>query len=558
MKEMFSISSGVDVAQAKLIQVSTSDTATNTESSSSKDFLSVMFAQIKESLDSNTNQNLNIKLDDQIATTEENIVTTDLSSEGTEKSVDDHLLDDLLKITSLLKNETNEKVSFPSFSNKIEKLINNKAALKELKEVKNITDLLSLSKKYDLGLEKISVQKLDLETLKTNFPTLDKKFFETSKETSNKTNTATTIEGKKEAEIKPTVLSINNIEKPIQETKKEPSLLEKMMSSTKTSENKETVATPVVKEAIKAEETTAKIAQDVKKTINVVQEEAPKIIVKDEQKELKNKINIKETPKSEVKDTSKIEIKESLKVEVKDTPKTEVKDTLNVKIDTEVKLSNTTRISESKIETNTQNKSIIENILQGMKTQKQTVTTADATSILANSSKEEIKLTENSEIKTETKTEINVNRTELKTQVKTDTIASKQLSPTKDTFNNFAAEFKEKIESYKPPFMRVQMALTPKGLGDVDVTIVNRGNNLHVNITSNTNTISLFTQNQAEFKNSLVNMGFTNLEMNFSDQRESKEQQNNNKSSKAFTENFEDENLEDETTSIELVVPQYV
>jgi len=189
-----------------------------------------------------------------------------------------------------------------------------------------------------------------------------------------------------------------------------------------------------------------------------------------------------------------------------------------------------------------------------MKTQKQTTSINETNTMPTNNSKEEIKPTESSEIKTDS----NVNRSDLKQHIKTDTIASKQLSPTKDTFNNFAAEFKEKLENYKPPFMRVQMALTPKGLGDVDVTIVNRGNNLHVNITSNTNTMSVFTQNQAEFKNSLVNMGFTNLEMNFSDQRESKEQHNNNKSSHEFNENFEDENFEDETTSVELVVPQYI
>lgn len=104
--------------------------------------------------------------------------------------------------------------------------------------------------------------------------------------------------------------------------------------------------------------------------------------------------------------------------------------------------------------------------------------------------------------------------------------------------------------------MKVQMALNPKALGEVDVTIINRGNNLHVSITSNTNTMTLFTQNQAEFKNSLVNMGFTNLEMNFSDQRQSNNEQSKNSSS-ANKDFFEE--LEEETsTSIELIVPQYV
>ena len=69
--------------------------------------------------------------------------------------------------------------------------------------------------------------------------------------------------------------------------------------------------------------------------------------------------------------------------------------------------------------------------------------------------------------------------------------------------------------------------------------------------------MNIFTQNQSEFKNSLVNMGFTNLEMNFSDQRESKEQQQG-KSSKGSIENIEDEIFEEENTSLELVVPRYI
>jgi flagellar hook-length control protein FliK len=104
--------------------------------------------------------------------------------------------------------------------------------------------------------------------------------------------------------------------------------------------------------------------------------------------------------------------------------------------------------------------------------------------------------------------------------------------------------------------MKVQMALNPKALGEVDVTIINRGNNLHVSITSNTNTMTLFTQNQAEFKNSLVNMGFTNLEMNFSDQRQSNNEQSKNSSS--ANKDFFEEVEEETNTSIELIVPQYV
>jgi len=556
MKEMFSISSGVDVAKVKPIDSTTKETTAD-KSSSSKDFLSIMFAQIKESLNSEIDTKLDIKLDNKIEE-KETILKTDLGNKETKKSVDEHLLDDLLKVVTLLKNQTNEneKISFPSFSNKIEKIINNELAVKELKEVKNITDLLKLSKKYDLGLEKISIKKLNLESIKNEFPKLDKNFFEIPEKNSLKID-KNIIDIKKEPEIKPTVLSVNNIEKPIKEVKKEPSLLEKMMSSSKKDENKNIEILPTDKKSIK-KEAINETSQKVNKEINIIQKEVDKIVLKNE---IKNNIDIKENTKIDLKEASKIIIKETTKTEVKEASKIEVKEVVKIipndeaKKKIEEKISSNTRINDIKVEENVPKKGLIENILQGIKTQKQNISTNESSStILVNNLKEEIKKTENTEIKVEN----NLNRNEIKPQIKTDTLISKQLSPTKDTFNNFATEFKEKLENYKPPFMRVQMALNPKGLGEVDVTIVNRGNNLHVNITSNTNTMSVFTQNQAEFKNSLVNMGFTNLEMNFSDQRESKEQQNNDKSAKTYSENFEEEKLEEETTSIELLVPQYV
>lgn len=245
------------------------------------------------------------------------------------------------------------------------------------------------------------------------------------------------------------------------------------------------------------------------------------------------------------KETPEITIKEEAK-------KPQTKENQHLKSEEEIKKPNSTRTNEVKIELNNSKKSMVENILQNIKTEKKTSTTITTTQTQDNN-KTDNSTKENIEVKTEPST----NRVEIKPHIKTDTIAAKQLNPTKDTFNNFASDFKEKLENYKPPFMRVQLALNPKGLGEVDVTIVNRGNNLHVNISSSANTMSLFTQNQAEFKNSLVNMGFTNLEMNFSDQRESKEQQQG-KSSKGFLDEFEDENFENETTSIELIVPTYI
>jgi hypothetical protein len=125
----------------------------------------------------------------------------------------------------------------------------------------------------------------------------------------------------------------------------------------------------------------------------------------------------------------------------------------------------------------------------------------------------------------------------------------------KKTFNTFAQEFKEKVESYKPPLMKIKMQLSPEKLGDVDVTLINRGNNLHVNINSSPTTIAFFAQNQAEFKNSLVNMGFTGLQMNFGENKDNQREQqhkNNNKQNRTDT----DEILE--TDGFEMTVPRYI
>jgi len=513
MKEIFSISTGANVAKVKPTSKTIGDVASADDKSSTKDFLSVMFAQIKESLEvSKEGTKLTLEMD-----SSEEGTKLDLNNKGEQKSLENHLLEDLLKVISLLKNPDAKISSFPSLSNKLTKLINSKTALKELKDINNITDLLKLSKKYDLGLEKFSVKSMDIETLKNEFPTLAKKeFFIVPKEE----NLKVLAETKKEGASKPTVLSISNIEKPKTEAKKEPTLFEKIMSTPKEEKKEVTVAKEIVKEKIveeKKETIAIKVTEETKKTIKVVQEEVSKVVVKEEQKELKTKV---------------------------------VKEDLHVKVDKEVKKPEVTRVNEAKVESNIPKRGMIEDLLQGMKTDKQIKPT---TVVASESSNLDTKVTESSE----TKTEPTINRNELKPQIKTDTIASKQLSPSRETFSNFAADFKEKLENYKPPFMRVQLALNPKGLGEVDVTIVNRGNNLHVNISSNTNTMSLFTQNQAEFKNSLVNMGFTNLEMNFSDQRE-KQEQKNSKSEKESSDFFEEENLEEETTSIELIVPQYV
>ena len=128
----------------------------------------------------------------------------------------------------------------------------------------------------------------------------------------------------------------------------------------------------------------------------------------------------------------------------------------------------------------------------------------------------------------------------------------------RETFDNFSSNLKEQVAAYKSPFMRFNITLNPLNLGEVEITMVNRGNNLHINFNSNTQTMNLFLQNQAEFKNSLVNMGFTELEMNFSDQNQPKKEQGQ-KSYKGSKFSSDDaEQSEPSAPRLELVVPRYV
>jgi len=165
------------------------------------------------------------------------------------------------------------------------------------------------------------------------------------------------------------------------------------------------------------------------------------------------------------------------------------------------------------------------------------------------------------EEKETTKSEDTQTTVDVKTDVKTTAkqeVSTNKSTPVKETFSQFATDLKERIEAYKPPLMKVELSLNPKNLGDVDVTLLTRGNNLHVNISSTTNTMSLFTQNQNDVKDALINMGFTNLEMNFSDQRQSNQNQQNQKQSSGNLNEFTTEPTEENTAQLEIVIPQYV
>lgn len=510
---------------------------TTSEKTSTKSFISIMLSQLSEGA---SNAKVSTKTTKETVDTKE--ITKALKAEEQEaKSVDEHLLEDLLKIVNALRTNTQSTI-FPTLksTSRLDKVLGNETALKELSEAKSIGDLMALSKKYDLGLEKLSFSKESVEKLQKEFPTLAKSnFFESLQEE---------VETQKSAsESKPLTPSISPLEKQVQKNENTApvSALKELMSKDNTDEPKVVTSTQKV---------------ETKETLKTVLEQAP--LVEDEIQAPKE-IKIVETITTESKKTATNPIEVVAQKVVTQTTE-EIKAEKKVKVepvlaapteeDVEVKAPIQTRVSETKVENSLTQKGLTEAILQAIKTEKPVIEKKPeenqvVAQVAAPLHEEPIQV-ESPEIKQ--------NTMEVKTVQKQE-ITTKQPSAPKESLNQFASDLREKIENYKPPIMKVELTLNPRNLGEVDVTLLTRGNNLHVNISSNSNTMTLFTQNQAEFKNALVNMGFTNLEMNFSDQQKNQQQQQNNRqnNNQVFDE-LTGETSNETMASIEVIIPQYV
>jgi len=143
-----------------------------------------------------------------------------------------------------------------------------------------------------------------------------------------------------------------------------------------------------------------------------------------------------------------------------------------------------------------------------------------------------------------------------------------KLNEAKQMIKYLAPDVKSAIEDYKSPFTRVKLQLNPQKLGDVDLTIVQRGKNLHVNLSSNNAAINALAMNASELRTQLSNSGINNATLNFNNQSDgsnsnaSQQQQHNRQNEqKAHKEYnyFDNEDANEEVlSSLEIVVPQYI
>lgn len=153
---------------------------------------------------------------------------------------------------------------------------------------------------------------------------------------------------------------------------------------------------------------------------------------------------------------------------------------------------------------------------------------------------------------------------EASTLPKTDSLEVKA-KEAQQGMRHFASDLKEAVDNYKPPFTRISMKLNPEKLGEVEVTLVQRGNNVHVNIQSNnTTTVAFLAQNATELKSQLAHQGITNATMNFmsgdgsqNGSAQQQQQQQNQQHYKTY-QSFEELNLSDEQiAALEIIIPYY-
>ncbi|MDH4944854.1 flagellar hook-length control protein FliK [Sulfurimonas sp. C5] len=161
------------------------------------------------------------------------------------------------------------------------------------------------------------------------------------------------------------------------------------------------------------------------------------------------------------------------------------------------------------------------------------------------------------------------NHTEAKSDMhvqKTDSFEVK-INEAKQMIKYLSQDVKQAIEEYKPPFTRVKVQLNPQKLGEIDLTVIQRGKNLHINLSSNNAAINTLAMNANDLKVQLNNSGIQNASLNFSNMSQgdqsgagshAHQQQHNRQNAQEEYGYFQNEDTNEEiVNSLEIVVPNY-
>ncbi|MEA3228900.1 MAG: flagellar hook-length control protein FliK, partial [Campylobacterota bacterium] len=168
--------------------------------------------------------------------------------------------------------------------------------------------------------------------------------------------------------------------------------------------------------------------------------------------------------------------------------------------------------------------------------------------------------------KEESKDKTSLLKAETTTVHKADNFEIK-LNEAKQMMKYLSSDLKTAIDNYKSPFTRVKVQLNPQRLGEVDLTVVQRGKNLHVNISSNNTAVNTLAMNINELRVQLNSSGINNATINFNNSAQNSEsdtargqnpQQQEQQNAKKEYNYFDNEEQNEEIiSSLEIIVPNY-
>ncbi|EPD6476552.1 flagellar hook-length control protein FliK [Campylobacter coli] len=475
----------------------------------------------------------------------------------------------ILSLLDKLKADTAD-IKLANLSTQLSQLVKTEANFNALKSASNLSELLNIAKDLGLNVKNIKVDRL--LDLKATFPNLDKaNFFKGAVD-----NVFKEIINNKLAHISKNlnqnVQNLNhtphaNLSQNSKMTKKDDTSLlsqtlknlDSILSSKESKhEKKDKVKSKIEEDAADAKNTLKNIKNDefvknLTEELNIKDKES-KDLNKDFNKELnKNQGDMQGQNKNLKNNNQNLNLDKNLNKEI-------VKDTQNLVSNLTQKDFNLNKEPKN----NKENKDIKQNFFD----QKLNFENLNKTQVVQNKENNaNFNNNTNKETFTQEQTKThseNIDKNSLdelnslvKDLNKVTQNNARNITP-KETLQYFSQDLKEAVDQYKAPITKLSINLNPNNLGEVEVTLIQRGNNLHINFNSNTNAMNLFIQNQAEFKNSLVNMGFTGLEMNFSDQgkREQNQNQGKNRSGYGFKDALDGKN-ESEKVNLELVLAKY-
>lgn len=506
----------------------------------------------------------------------------------------------ILSVLDKLKTDlSNVKLANLANNNTLLQLIKNENNFNALKNANSLGELLNLAK--DMGLEVRNIKVDRLLDLKATFPNLDKKDFfkgaidnvfkevlnhklahieksldknlHTQNKTPIKTNEANSLLSKTLQNLDSLIKKEDKTHQ-FDKTKKESDEEIELKTPIKTNKNEilnEVVEKFSQKTKINEKETqskeTLKLKEEIKEPNLELKKEnlnTQKENLKTQKEDLKEMIHLGKEPLNKLDENVNLQekTKSPLKEAVlnatlgKDIAKETIKETLNIKdfMQKEFTQKETSKENLKDVKLN--------HLSEGLK-----ITSENLTKVVQNKTSENLfsellNKETNKELFTKENGENTANTEksgidDLNNLVKDLSRVNqnqKIISP-KETLQYFSKDLKEAMEQYKTPITKLSITLNPSNLGEVEVTLVQRGANLHINFNSNHNAMNLFLQHQAEFKNSLVNMGFTGLEMNFSNQGKKEQQQEKKSKSHYYEENFEEES--GPKINLELVLAKY-